>query len=68
MNGYNEPPCQVKPKRKCHDCGKPTNDYRCYKCLAKWRIKHGVSPNAVENGNFSSCQIFSGRVNTKNFD
>lgn len=23
--------------RKCHDCGKPTNDYRCPKCWARIR-------------------------------
>ena len=31
--------------RKCHDCGKPTNDYRCPRCLAKWRNKYHVSGN-----------------------
>lgn len=29
--------------RTCHDCGKPTNDYRCSACLAKWRAKNHVS-------------------------
>jgi len=24
-------------KRKCHDCGKPTNNYRCQECWAKIR-------------------------------
>lgn len=52
----------AQPNRKCHDCGKKTNDYRCPKCLARWRAKHGVSPNAVENGNFDSCLVSSGRV------
>lgn len=28
--------------RVCHDCGKPTSDYRCPNCLRKWRIKNGV--------------------------
>lgn len=28
--------------RKCHDCGKPTNDYRCPECRRKWQIKHMV--------------------------
>lgn len=27
----------LKPKRKCHDCGKPTNNYRCSACWAKIR-------------------------------
>lgn len=31
------------PKRKCHDCGKPTTDYRCAKCLKKWRKKHNLA-------------------------
>ena len=28
--------------RKCHDCGKPTNDYRCETCLGKWRARNDV--------------------------
>ena len=28
--------------RKCHDCGRPTTNYRCDKCLTKWKIKNGV--------------------------
>lgn len=34
--------------RRCHDCGKPTPDYRCPACLAKWRRKHGVAAYAPE--------------------
>ena len=30
------------PTRKCHDCGKPTDDYRCAECKARWRAKYGV--------------------------
>ena len=26
--------------RKCHDCGRPTSDYRCSKCWAKLREKY----------------------------
>jgi len=40
------PAGSVAPKRKCHDCGRPTPDYRCAHCLSKWREKYGVSPNA----------------------
>lgn len=25
----------VPPKRKCHDCGAPTDDFRCEKCREK---------------------------------
>ena len=32
-----------KNMRKCHDCGKPTTDYRCPKCWAKLRAQHGYS-------------------------
>ena len=39
----------VKPRRRCHDCGRPTPDYRCAECLKKWRQKHGVSIHADEN-------------------
>lgn len=31
--------------RKCHDCSKPTNDYRCSQCLARWRKKNNVPLN-----------------------
>lgn len=27
---------------KCADCGAPTPDHRCRKCLAAWRAKHHV--------------------------
>ncbi len=33
----------LRYNRKCHDCGRPTNDYRCAKCLQKWRNKNKVS-------------------------
>ena len=29
-------------QRRCHDCGRPTNNYRCNYCLEIWRRKHGV--------------------------
>ena len=29
--------------RQCHDCGRPTHNYRCPACLRRWRDKHGVS-------------------------
>ena len=30
--------------RKCHDCGRPTTDFRCPSCRAKFRAKHGLAP------------------------
>ena len=35
--------------RRCHDCGKPTTDYRCPKCRARWRERNGVVPSAQED-------------------
>lgn len=32
-----------KYTRRCHDCGKPTNNYRCDKCWQKWRKKNHVA-------------------------
>lgn len=29
-------------QRHCHDCGKPTNDYRCPRCRRKWLKLNGV--------------------------
>ena len=40
------------PTRKCHDCGAPTDNYRCKKCLEKWRAKNAVS--------YSGCDIDEG--------
>ncbi|MDR1856862.1 MAG: hypothetical protein LBR22_06840 [Desulfovibrio sp.] len=28
--------------RHCHDCGRPTANYRCDSCLMRWRVKHQV--------------------------
>lgn len=36
---YDEP----KPKRRCHDCGTPTDNYRCKNCRDKWRRKNRVA-------------------------
>lgn len=33
----------AKGNRKCHDCGRPTYNYRCTPCTAKWKKKHAVS-------------------------
>lgn len=37
-------------KRKCHDCGRPTWNYRCRECLAKHHKKHGVTETATDHG------------------
>lgn len=29
-------------RRRCHDCGRPTSDYRCPKCRQKWKVLHGL--------------------------
>ena len=42
--------------RLCHDCKKPTSDYRCPSCLKKWRIKNGV----VESGRETSFDVVFG--------
>ena len=38
----------LQPSRRCHDCGRPTDDYRCPACRGIWRRKHSVA--TVENG------------------
>lgn len=47
-------------KRKCHDCGRLTWDYRCPECLSKWRAKHGVPQNA--DGSVSFDIVYYGSV------
>ena len=37
---YDEP---LTKKRKCHDCGAETTDYRCDSCRALWRAKNNAS-------------------------
>ena len=32
--------------RECHDCKKPTTQYRCPQCHEEWRRKHGVPEDA----------------------
>lgn len=32
--------------RACHDCGRPTTDYRCPACREKFRRRHGVAADA----------------------
>ena len=32
----------TNPMRRCHDCKKPTRDYRCTDCRKLWASKHGV--------------------------
>ena len=44
----------VAPKRRCHDCKTPTNDYRCPRCRDLWRRKHCVVLNAENGGDFDS--------------
>lgn len=31
--------------RRCHDCGRPTTDYRCPRCWARLRRRGGYAPN-----------------------
>lgn len=38
----------LKRPRRCHDCGKPTVDYRCAQCWEKRRAKYRA--NCVEWG------------------
>lgn len=49
------------PTRKCHDCGKPTDDYRCAECKAKWRAKYGV-PTDGNLGDWESYRYGSTNV------
>ena len=45
----NKPRQRGSAMRKCHDCGKPTPDYRCRACLAKWRQAQGVARDATDD-------------------
>lgn len=51
-NGEHDPRFHVAKDalylHKCRDCDRMTTDYRCPSCLRKWRLKHGVNLNAVD--------------------
>lgn len=36
--------------RRCHDCGRPTTDYRCPRCWARLRRAGGYSPTGEASG------------------
>lgn len=46
-----------KYSRKCHDCGKPTNNYRCPTCLEKWRIKNCVPTSGSSDDDLFALAI-----------
>lgn len=51
--------CDLTPPltRKCHDCGAPTSNYRCPRCLSDWKIKHAVSAGAGDvDERYSICR------------
>ena len=35
--------------RKCHDCKKPTTQYRCPKCQAEFRRTHNVTESILDD-------------------
>lgn len=39
-------------KRKCHDCGALTNDYRCQKCWQKLKEKKCIDTDAYDLAEF----------------
>lgn len=41
------------PRRKCHDCGAPTVDYRCTSCRKKWLKQHSVSISDISVRTYS---------------
>lgn len=52
-NLTNKPYSPVKSlktkQRRCHDCGRPTNNYRCSACWQKIRKKYGVTQQDQES-------------------
>lgn len=44
-----ETPSAKKYHRTCHDCGKPTNDFRCLECWEKLRSKLGIPKSSNSN-------------------
>lgn len=48
----------IPTRRFCHDCGAPTNNYRCPACLAKWRYLYGV----VGGSHSEFCDFHGGHV------
>lgn len=40
----------IPPKRRCHDCGKPSDDYRCPECWNKLRARTGSAKTLICGG------------------
>lgn len=40
---YHPPKRKADGKRRCHDCGRPTTDYRCAECWRKLRAAQNYS-------------------------
>lgn len=43
--------------RECHDCKKPTTQYRCPQCHEEWRRKHGVPEDACGEDIYLGAQM-----------
>lgn len=41
----------LPPNRHCHDCGKPTSNYRCNECWIRRRMALGL-PTEIEENDF----------------
>lgn len=55
-------------KRKCHDCGKPTYNYRCTACHEKFRLKHGVPVEDDDEGPGDSWLSVPGHKSGRRYD
>lgn len=51
---------RITTRRLCHDCGAPTNNYRCPLCLENWQKLHHV----IRNSHSEFCDFRGGSVDT----
>jgi len=41
--------------RRCHDCGKPTTQYRCPACKRKFQRKYDVEPEFIADDDYDDA-------------
>lgn len=49
----------VKATRRCHDCGRPTTNYRCPLCWEKRHADEGVDPDDYTGSDFGCGHCYA---------
>lgn len=58
MGRKRKPPPGMSSLRPCHDCGKPTSDYRCPRCHRRW-LESWMADRDLEARDMGDMPIYS---------